>query len=932
MTTWYTSEKSPTGTNSASSAFDKDSGFSQSQCDATSRNSRPSRLPVGNSGTTRKSVSFEKSSPVEKRLDHFYGDVNGYGSFKNVKRRSTGNSRFPRVEDMPHFHYDFVDLGKEVKFCLYEGNGGEKRYNNGPDEEGVILVNVICCGKSWVLTRTIDNFRLLDRELHRCLFDRFHSKLKSLARLQDTEEFLRSHECRRILQEYLLRLSQLADDAMNCSAVLNWFELDNHGNHMLLTDESPINVPGIAAAHVIKRYTAQSVDEISLEVGSIISVIDMPPVDESLWWRGKQGFEVGFFPSQCVEVIGDKTDGHTPLPVTAASPHMTPVAKKRGKIVSFLRLFLSSRPSKARLLQSGILKERTFGCDLGEHLAKTNNQDVPAVLTKCAEVIESHGIVDGIYRLSGMSSNIQKLRFAFDGEEPPDLLKDCYLRDIHCISSLLKMYFRELPNPLLTYHLYDKFVAAIQIPDESERQIAVHHVVQQLPPPHYRTLEYLLRHLSRVASFSPQTGMHAKNLAIVWSPNLLRPMAMDSGGIALLQVNVQAVIIEYLIRNVHVFFDQHAASAVIVANPRYSTGSRELQQKVDADLDIAGTPSIGRRIASLSISPPTKLISLEEARARAQTTPARPKVQHVGSKPADAPQRPQSPVYRSSIEVPARRKTMDGSVNGKSGKWKGFFNKGKSFDAQEPVTKTKETNQGTYFSIARESRPPNDRLEGVRHARSAENLSKVPDEKPTRPVKNWRVHAEVKRYEGSNDIKTPLHQPVTISFTHQPARERTSSSGENTSHTNRHPVLSSIQRITSDQTVFSTKVEYPPRPSHRRASTGGEEIRMKVQRRELPTNSEHRPLSVYDNRPVSIYDNEPTNAFRYSSPVFSQDYHAIPEDKIPYRYSTPGGIVSSPGKRTSKGSRISEQQIVVKGARLAHTPLVQCANSNRPMH
>ena len=34
----------------------------------------------------------------------------------------------------------------------------------------------------------------------------------------------------------------------------------------------------------------------------------------------------------------------------------TLVAKKRGKIVTFLRLFLSSRPSKARLLQSGILK------------------------------------------------------------------------------------------------------------------------------------------------------------------------------------------------------------------------------------------------------------------------------------------------------------------------------------------------------------------------------------------------------------------------------------------------------------------------------------------------------------------------------------------------------------------------------------------------
>jgi len=41
--------------------------------------------------------------------------VNGYRSFKKVNRRSSGNLRFPRVEDMPHFHYDFVDLGEEVK-------------------------------------------------------------------------------------------------------------------------------------------------------------------------------------------------------------------------------------------------------------------------------------------------------------------------------------------------------------------------------------------------------------------------------------------------------------------------------------------------------------------------------------------------------------------------------------------------------------------------------------------------------------------------------------------------------------------------------------------------------------------------------------------------------------------------------------------------
>ena len=42
------------------------------------------------------------------------------------------------------------------------------------------------------------------------------------------------------------------------------------------------------------------------QVGDMISVIDMPGPEESIWWRGKRGFEVGFFPCDCVEVIGDK--------------------------------------------------------------------------------------------------------------------------------------------------------------------------------------------------------------------------------------------------------------------------------------------------------------------------------------------------------------------------------------------------------------------------------------------------------------------------------------------------------------------------------------------------------------------------------------------------------------------------------------------------
>ena len=267
---------------------------------------------------------------------------------------------------------------------------------------------------------------------------------------------------------------------------------------------------------------------------------------------------------------------------------------------------------------------------------------------------------------------------------------------------------------------------------------------------------------------------------------------------------------------------------------------------------------------------------------------------------------------------------MDGSVNGR--KWKGLFNKGKSFDVTEPVTKSKQTRPENNLNVGRDTKK--DLVEGVRHVRSEENLSGSTIEKPAVRVKTTHVHAEVKQCEGVNEIKTALHQPVTISFTHKPVRERIASF-----ESKRHSAMPSFQRVPSDQNMFYTKVSYPPRPSHRRASTGGEEIHMNVQRRER-TNADNRPLSVYDNRPVSIYDNEPTNPSRYSSPgsVFSEKYRVIPEDKLPYRYSTPGGIATPPLKRTSKGTKLSDQKIAVTGARLAHTPLVQCANSSRPMH
>ncbi|XP_068108944.1 rho GTPase-activating protein 30 isoform X2 [Hyperolius riggenbachi] len=132
------------------------------------------------------------------------------------------------------------------------------------------------------------------------------------------------------------------------------------------------------------------------------------------------------------------------------------------------------------------------------------------------------------------------------------------MQDVHCVSSLCKAYFRELPNPLLTYQLYDKFADAVAIQLEEQRLIKIRDVLKELPLPHYRTLEYLMKHLIHMASFSAQTNMHARNLAIVWAPNLLRSKDIESTGFngtaAFMEVRIQSIVVEFILTHVDQLF------------------------------------------------------------------------------------------------------------------------------------------------------------------------------------------------------------------------------------------------------------------------------------------------------------------------------------------------------------------------------------------
>ncbi|XP_075697038.1 rho GTPase-activating protein 33 [Rhinoderma darwinii] len=357
-------------------------------------------------------------------------------------------------------------------------------------------------------------------------------------------------------------------------------------------------------------------------------------------------------------------------------------------------------------------------------------------------------------------------RHEFDSERVPDLSRDTYLQDVHCVSSLCKLYFRELPNPLLTYRLYHPFTEAMSAPAEEEKLIRVHDLIQQLPPPHYRTLEYVMRHLSSLSMHSDHTGMHARNLAIIWAPNLLRSRDMESvgtpGADAFREVRVQSVLVEFLLCNVETLFSDTFTSIGRCGPIR----PRSL---------MGGCPS-GR------------LVSLQEAQARSQSQ--REAAEKMGADKTSPNKHERALESSDERKGPRSRKKSGGGSS-----WRTFFAIGKNSSQQkksrsgglrdsaahqrvlETVTlrsaKSEESlcshTSGSGFHRTSRLRRPRSTSDGLTsrlpHCRSAESLAEsspsppcVPSPPPTsvRPQSAW--------IEEDLDLSPPLPDMDGLGF------------------------------------------------------------------------------------------------------------------------------------------------------------------------
>uniref|UniRef100_A0AC34FCU7 Uncharacterized protein n=1 Tax=Panagrolaimus sp. ES5 TaxID=591445 RepID=A0AC34FCU7_9BILA len=190
----------------------------------------------------------------------------------------------------------------------------------------------------------------------------------------------------------------------------------------------------------------------------------------------------------------------------------------RDSIIERLLRFFRSRPSVDQLKERGIYRpEPIFGSTLAA-ICLHDHTNVPRFITEITRVIEEKGLgIDGIYRVSGNLSSIQKIRCQVDQDRYEILWKE---DDIHVLTGAVKLFFRELSEPIFPILLNKEFMFAIRQANAKTKLKAIDDLLNKLPLVHKETLRVLILHLLKVAGNSGKNRMTIHSLAIMFGPAL----------------------------------------------------------------------------------------------------------------------------------------------------------------------------------------------------------------------------------------------------------------------------------------------------------------------------------------------------------------------------------------------------------------------------
>uniref|UniRef100_H3B3Z0 Rho GTPase activating protein 17 n=1 Tax=Latimeria chalumnae TaxID=7897 RepID=H3B3Z0_LATCH len=272
--------------------------------------------------------------------------------------------------------------------------------------------------------------------------------------------------------------------------------------------------------------------------------------------------------------------------------------------------------------QDSWTEKPAFGTPLEEHL-KRSNREIALPIEACVMMLLETGMKEeGLFRIAAGASKLKKLKAALDCSTSQ--LEEFYF-DPHAVAVLkgaLKSYLRELPEPLMSFHLYEEWKQATNITDQDTKLQFLWTTCSKLPKPNHANFRYLIKFLAKLSQSSDINKMTPSNIAIVLGPNLL--WAKNEGTLAEMaaatSVHVVAII-EPIIQHADWFFpgDQNfdVSGAFVPATPsnninhlpfgnEYECGTLERKRPVSmaaVEGDFLRKEGMGGKALELQVTP-----------------------------------------------------------------------------------------------------------------------------------------------------------------------------------------------------------------------------------------------------------------------------------------------------------------------------------------
>ncbi|XP_051482463.1 SH3 domain-binding protein 1 [Apus apus] len=237
-----------------------------------------------------------------------------------------------------------------------------------------------------------------------------------------------------------------------------------------------------------------------------------------------------------------------------------------------------------------------YGVPLETHL-KSLGREIALPIEACVMMLLASGMrEEGLFRLAAGASVLRKLKSSLASGS--NALEEFY-SDPHAVAGALKSYLRELPQPLMTFELYNEWVKVASLKDADGRVRSLQDTCSRLPRESYNNLRYLIKFLAKLAEHQELNKMTPSNIAIVLGPNLLwtqqsneDPVQLDLASVSSIQV---VGVVEALIQNADTLFPGEVdfnVSGIFTPPVNIRLGEAAPKKELCPNSPLAGTPAL----------------------------------------------------------------------------------------------------------------------------------------------------------------------------------------------------------------------------------------------------------------------------------------------------------------------------------------------------